>query len=164
MTFIETPRLLLRPHQKDDVAFMVKLNSDPQVVRYTGDVAFKNDDEAAEIIAVLEEHFAARQLGRLLVIERQSAQPIGWCGFNWHPKVQGVDLGFRFLRKKWGHGFATEVGAACLRWIHANTDIDHIFARAIPENIGSVRVLEKLGFVADNTLDPEGFAQFQYRP
>ncbi len=141
---------------------MVELNSDPQVVRYTGDAAFNDDSEAAEVVTALEEQFTANQLGRLLVIERQSARPIGWCGFKWHPDEQGVDLGFRFLREKWGQGFATEAGAACLGWLNTHTDIEHIFARAIPGNIGSVRVLEKLGFVGSNTLDREGFAHFQY--
>ena len=158
---ITTSRLLLRPHEEADVPFMVALNADPEVVRYTGDVAFIDTAEAAAIIASLRRQFAERRLGRLVVIERASGERLGWCGLKWHEDEQGVDLGFRFFRAQWGKGYATESGAACLRWLADNTAIRKVFAHAMPENIGSVRVLQKLGFVAVGPLLDDGFQRFE---
>jgi len=157
---ITTSRLLLRPHEESDVSFMVALNSDPEVVRYTGDVAFVGPSEAAAIIASLRRQFTERQLGRLVVINRADGERLGWCGLKWHEDEKGVDLGFRFFRAQWGKGYATEAGAACLRWLTDTTDIRDVFAHAMPENIGSVRVLEKLGFAAAGALLDDGFQRF----
>jgi len=160
-TLITTSRLLLRPHEVSDAPFMVALNADPEVVRYTGDVAFVGPSEADEIIASLRRQFAERQLGRLVVIDRADGERLGWCGLKWHEDEQGVDLGFRFFRAQWGKGYATEAGAACLRWLTDNTDIRNVFAHAMPENIGSVRVLQKLGFSTTGPLLEDGFQRFE---
>ena len=111
---LSTPRLWLGPHGPDDAPFLVQLNQDPEVVRYTGDEAFSSVDEAMAVVQSLIEQWQARQLGRLLVVERSSKRPVGWCGLKWSESEQGVDLGFRFLRSVWGRGYATEAGQACL--------------------------------------------------
>jgi len=153
--------MLLRPHDATDVDFMMALNSDPEVVRYTGDIAFDDPSVAVEVIASLQRQFAERQLGRLVAVDRVSGERLGWCGLKWHEAEQGVDLGFRFFRAQWGKGYATEASRACLDWLFRATDIRVVFAGAMPENIGSVRVLEKLGFTASDGPMDEGFQRFE---
>ena len=46
---LETERLILRPHQRDDLSFMIELNADPDVNLYTGDGTI-SEDEALKII------------------------------------------------------------------------------------------------------------------
>ena len=162
--FISSKRLFLRPHHLDDAEFMVELNSDPEVIRYTGDLPFAHISEAKLIIQALLKQFEERQLGRLIVGDKNSGNPLGWCGLKWHNDEQGADLGFRFLRSEWGKGYATEAGKACLEWAEKEGTIPFIFARARLENIPSCRVLEKLGFKSTNTIDSEGFIQFTFAP
>ncbi len=140
---LSTPRLLLRPHCRDDVDFTLRLNSDPDVIRYTGEQALENLDQAKEIVASLMREWEERRLGRLVVIERKSAQAIGWCGLKWYAAQNGVDLGYRFFPSAWGQGFATEAAAACLE--EAERRGLYVYAGAYPNNAASVRVLEKLG-------------------
>ena len=57
-----------------------------------------------------------------------------------------VELGYDIARKHWGKGYATEAGAACLRYGFKEAELDRIISLTHPENIASQRVLEKLGF------------------
>ena len=143
---LETPRLRLRPHLPGDAPFMVRLNANPACVRYTGDRAFGDPSEADAVIAALRLQWAARRMGRLLVEERCSGAPVGWCGLKWHETAGEADLGYRFLEERWGRGYATEASRACIAQAWGPLGLDHILARAMPENVASVRVLEKLGF------------------
>ena len=140
---------------------MMDLNSDPDVVRYTGDTALSSLEEATEIIKSLVEQFAARQLGRLVVIHRETGELLGWCGLKWHESEGGADLGFRFRQSAWGHGYATEASRACLEWAKARNNPEYIFASAHLDNVRSCRVLEKVGFKPMDVVDDEGFTRFE---
>lgn len=59
-----------------------------------------------------------------------------------------IDLGFRFARPFWGKGFATEAGAAWVSAAFERLGLDELGAFVHPENVVSLRVLEKLGFRA----------------
>src|SRR4051812_19914071 len=101
-----TARLGLRPHRPGDAPFMVELNSDPEVVRYTGNGPFATLAEAEEVVASLERQWREERLGRLLAVELATGKPVGWCGLKRLPG--DVDLGYRLLRSAWGRGLATE--------------------------------------------------------
>jgi ribosomal-protein-alanine N-acetyltransferase len=143
---IETPQLLLRPHELADVPLMVRLNADPDVVRYTGDVAFTSPAEAETIVASLQRQQAAYKMSRLVAFERETGAFVGWCGLRWHPEEGVADLGYRLLKECWGRGYATEAGAACVRVGFEELGLPRIIGRVVPENVGSVGVLRKLGF------------------
>ena len=64
---------------------------------------------------------------------------IGWCGLK---KVdEEYDLGYRFIQKYWGRGYATE---AVLTY-GVNLGIENIMGRAAVANVASVNVLKKIG-------------------
>lgn len=157
-----TPRLRLRPHAPGDAPFMVRLNADPECARFTGDTAFSHISEAAAVVAALQRQWAERRMGRFVVEERTARAPVGWCGLKWHADAQEVDLGYRFLRDRWGRGYATEASRACIAYAWGPLGLDRVVARAMPENGASVRVLEKLGFrftgaEVDGGLDVHAF-------
>ncbi|MEL6341755.1 MAG: GNAT family N-acetyltransferase [Myxococcota bacterium] len=161
---LTTPRLLLRPHHLSDVPFMVRLNDDPDVVRYTGDVAFEDPSEAVAVVRSLQRQFAARRMGRLIAIERATGEPVGWCGLKFREDEGVVDLGYRFLKDRWGRGYATEAGQACVRYGFDDLGLASMIAEVVPENKGSVRVLEKLGFrrIGPSPNQCNGFAADRY--
>ncbi|MFT5680137.1 MAG: ribosomal-protein-alanine N-acetyltransferase [Myxococcota bacterium] len=159
---LTTPRLLLRPHRLADAAFMTRLNANPEVVRYTGDVAFNDPSEAVVVVRSLQAQFTSRRMGRLIAIERDTGEPVGWCGLRWHADEGAADLGYRFLQDRWGRGYATESSRACIGYGFEDLDLPMLFARAVPENIGSVRVLEKLGFVRIGSTDCHGMTADRY--
>ncbi|WP_437827288.1 GNAT family N-acetyltransferase [Sorangium sp. So ce1153] len=143
---LATERLDLRPHGPSDVQFMIALNSDPEVIRYTGDAAFASEEEARAVIGRLARQFEAWRMGRFIALHRSTGEKLGWCGLRWHEELELADLGYRFFRKHWGQGYATEAAAACVRYAFEELGLPRLVAHAMLENAASVRVLEKLGF------------------
>jgi RimJ/RimL family protein N-acetyltransferase len=56
-----------------------------------------------------------------------------------------VEVGWKFARHAWGHGYATEAGQAAIDWGFAHLDLDQIISVISPENTASMRVAERLG-------------------
>ena len=76
---------------------------------------------------------------------RSSGQMIGRAGFGIFEETGETELGYSFAKAFWGHGYATECASAALDWIFAHTNLSHVIAFAAVENLGSRRVLEKIG-------------------
>ncbi len=68
-----------------------------------------------------------------------------------HPNVI-ANLGYAIAREHWGKGFATEAAQAVVAYGFRTFKLAKIFARADPRNVGSVRVLEKVGMQREGLL------------
>lgn len=142
---LETARLIIRPAVLKDAPLLYQLNSDPEVMRYTGDVNFKNMADAESLISTkLIPQFQKNGMGRFMVFLKDGTY-IGWCGLKHFPEQNEVDLGYRFMKKFWGQGYATEASLACLEYGFKTLKLQKIIARAMPENVSSIKVMMKLG-------------------
>lgn len=141
---LQTERLLLRPFIIEDAQDFYDLNADPEVTKYTGDGAFANI-KAAENFIRNYHPYTTEGMGRWAVLSKSDGAYLGWCGLRYVPELKEVDLGYRFFKKYWGQGYATESSQACLGYGFKILHLNKIVARAMEENIGSIRVMEKLG-------------------
>ena len=140
-------RLILRPHEDLDAPFMVSLNEDPEVTRYTSDGPFEGLDPALALIRELRRQFRERRMGRFIVLHRATREQLGWCGLKpVEADPRAADLGFRFQRRWWGQGFATEAARACVRYGFEELRLRTLTAEVEEGNQRSINVLEKLGF------------------
>ncbi len=142
-TILQTPRLILREFEISDAEELYKLNSDEEVIRYTGDSAFDSVESARVFLSNYNE-YEKNGYGRWAVIEKESNTFLGWCGLKYHTEGY-TDIGFRFHRQYWGKGFATESAKAVISYGFNNLGLSKIIGRASQDNIASVKVLEKLG-------------------
>ncbi len=149
---METSRLHLRPFEISDAAELYALNADPEVIRYTCDPPFASKDEAAALVSGYDQ-YDTHGMGRLSVLLKQTGAWLGWCGLKYHPENEMVELGFRFHRRYWGNGYATESARACLSY-GFGTGLQTIAARTVAANKASIRVLERLG------MKPAGTGNF----
>lgn len=143
-SILETKRCYLRELSVDDAQHFYDLNSDAEVIKYTGDAAFQNVMEAKSF---LENYSQYKQYGygRWAVIDKSNGDFLGWCGLKYSPDLDEVDLGFRFFRKYWNQGYATETAKACIDYGFNQLQLTKIVGRAMKLNVGSVKVLEKIG-------------------
>ncbi len=141
---LETSGLRLRPFSIEDASELFHLNSDPLVLQYTGDAPFKDANDAAGFILNYRDYLQYGY-GRLAVIALESNVFLGWCGLKYSPEKQETDIGFRFHRKYWGRGFATEAAKVCLDFGFSEMGLTRIVGRAQIRNIASHKVLEKIG-------------------
>jgi len=139
----ESDRLLYRHFHVDDAEQMYLLNSDPEVMRYTGDVAFESVDASR---AFLEQYdpYSVTGFGRWCVISKDTGAILGWCGLKQIPSGE-IDLGYRFFRKYWQRGYATESSLFSIDLARNKYNLSTIIGRVVPENTGSVNVLQKVG-------------------
>ena len=141
---IESERIYLRETTASDALMFYDLNSNPEVIKYTGDVAFQSVDEARTFLSNYD-HFEKYKMGRWAVVLKNNHQILGWCGLKYHPEEDFVDLGFRFFQDQWGKGYATEASKLSLEYGFQNLGLEHIVGRADIRNGASIRVLEKVG-------------------
>lgn len=142
---LETARLILREMELTDAPFFFELNSDSEVTKYTGDGAFKDLKESEDKICYVQDQYKKNGYGRWVVIEKETGNPIGWCGLKYHDDEGFVDLGYRFMQKYWGKGYATEAAKPCIDYGFNILNLDHIIGRTMNENSGSINVLKKIG-------------------
>ena len=140
---IETERLFLRPFRKEDGAAMYELNDDPEVLQYTGDVQFENM-QAVETFLENYSQYVDYGVGRLIVIFKETGEILGWCGLKYHPETEEYDIGYRFHRRYWGKGYATESAIAVLKDGVDRMGIKEVVGRARVENKASIHVFDKL--------------------
>ena len=139
---LETERLTLREFCSDDALSCFQLNSNQNVLRYTGDIPFKSELEAKEFILNYKD-YSKNGFGRWAVILKDTNQFIGWCGLKLHDDGM-VDLGYRFFEKDWNNGYATEAATACIEYGFNELNIKTIVGRSAIENKASIGVLLKL--------------------
>ncbi len=146
MYILETERLLLREWIQEDAAHLLELNRDPEVIRYTGDGPFASEEDALALIHGYD-HYEQYGMGRWAVVRREDLAFLGWCGIKFLSASEEFDVGYRFLKKYWGKGYATEAALACLEYGFKKLHLPQVVGRAMKDNLGSIRVLEKIGLL-----------------
>lgn len=141
---LETSPLILRELDSKDAKNFYDLNSNPNVIKYTGNSAFKNVEEAKEFLENYTD-YKFNGYGRWAVILKTTDKFIGWCGLKFDELENETDIGFRFFEEEWNKGYATESAIACIHYGFEKLKLKRIIGRAMKENVGSIKVLEKIG-------------------
>jgi len=87
---------------------------------------------------------------------------IGICGLIQRDTLPDVDLGYAFLNRFTGSGYAREAAAATLSFGTRERQLARIVAITTPDNLRSIHLLQQLGFRRENDIQlrPESpFAQ-----
>lgn len=158
---IETERLLLRELEYTDKNDLFEMDSDPEVHLFIENNPVKSIDEITKVIEMLKKQYEENGIARWAVVDKSTNECVGWSGLKYFSEPLNdhnnfYELGYRFKKKHWGKGFATESSRAILDYGFKNLNIDSIFAIVDPENENSKKVLTKLGFDFQETFDYEG--------
>lgn len=136
---------MLRTFTIEDAPLIYNLNLDPEVIRYTLD-PIKDINHARQVLEqVILPQYALYNHGRWAVHTKPGMEFIGWCGLKARPERKEIDLGYRFIKAAWGKGYATEAAWACIQYGFEKLQLRRIIGRTMPENKGSLWVLEKCG-------------------
>ena len=148
MEFLFTSnRLLFREFTLEDAPLIFDLNSDPLVTKYLHE-PLTTLQKAKEVLAeIILPQYHLYNHGRWAVHLSEDYTFIGWCGLKFRADKNEVDLGYRFIKKYWGLGYATEAGKRCLGYGYQHLKLKKITAATHIENLASQKVLTKLGFV-----------------
>lgn len=158
---IETERLILREVEYIDKNDLFEMDADPAVHLYIENNPVKSIDEITKVIKQLKEQYIKNGIARWAVVDKTTNECVGWSGLKYSNQTINnhtnfYDLGYRFKRKHWGKGFATESSIAILNYGFEKLNTEKIFAITDPKNINSKKVLTKLGFEFMETFDYHG--------
>lgn len=166
---LETERLILRPLSEEDVGWLFEMDSDPEVMRYIT-VHLPESEEACRTwvqrLKTLYEDAGSRY-GFWTVVEKRTGHACGWITVRpamdyrfaneVHFQPGQVELGYRFRRRFWGLGYATEGSQALIDHAFADAAVDAIVAVALAANRASTRVMEKVGMERVGTYPLPGY-------
>jgi ribosomal-protein-alanine N-acetyltransferase len=151
---LTTERLVLRDFTESDWRDVLAYQSDPRYLRYypwtertPGDV----QDFVRMFVAQQQEQ--PRIKFQLAVVLKSEERLIGNCGIRMtEPGAQEADIGFELAPEQWGRGYATEAARAIVHFGFTELRLHRIWSWCIAENVGSARVLEKLGMRLEGRL------------
>jgi RimJ/RimL family protein N-acetyltransferase len=153
---IETERLRLRGHRREDFAESAAMWADPVVTRYIGGKPLTEEDVWARLLRYVG-HWAWMGFGYWVVEEKASGDFAGEVGLSdWkreiEPSLKGVpEVGWVLATRAHGKGYAREAVRAVIAWGDANVSTANaVLGRMVciihPEHVRSIRVAEKCGF------------------
>ena len=155
MQILETSRLILRKFSIADAPFILELLNTPGWLQFIGDRQIGSLENAEQYLLTGPlQSYQKRGFGLYLVRMKDEELPIGMCGFLQRDYLPDPDIGYAFLPSYEGKGYAFESASATLTYGRKNLDMEKIMAITRPDNIRSVRLLEKLGFFAVTHLAP----------
>ncbi len=148
--FLETERLILRLPTWSDLDNLIRLRSDPEVMKYIGDGNPHTKAKVEHFLSIAIPYQEKYGFGFCLVFEKETGEFIGQAGIfhkGFYDAQPDIELAYRLHKKYWGHGYATELAKALVHWVFENLKFDKIVAAAEPENVASQNVLLKSGFL-----------------
>jgi [ribosomal protein S5]-alanine N-acetyltransferase len=96
---------------------------------------------------------AQQWLVRALILREPEGVMVGHAGFHGEPGVSGagkpqaLEVGYTVFPPYRGRGFATEAAVALMDWARRERGIHHFLASVAPDNLASLAIVRKLGFV-----------------
>ena len=149
---LETERLVLRPLRLSDFDAYVEMWSDPDVVRFIGGQPFAREDTWSRFLRMAGgwHHLG---FGFFAIEEKATGLFVGEAGFhdlrrNIDPSIEGtLEAGWGLMPTGQGWGYATEAMSAAIAWAEGKFPDRRMTCIIDPDNLPSVRVANRLGFV-----------------
>lgn len=154
---LETERLILRKLSRFDAPAIYEIRNDYQVTKYNIGDAYTNLEQARVLINNIQSEFADRKTIRWGITVKPDDKVVGMVGFNyWDRQDHRTAIGFDLRQDKWRKGIMTEAVCEVIRFGFQNMKVNRIEADASIYNVGSITLLQKIGFIQ------EGIQREQY--
>jgi len=153
---LTTARLVLRQIAAEDLDAHMALLNTPAVMQYLGGV------QPREVIAAKHEAsragFASAGHGFMIMEERDTGAMVGHCGLRrvahpFAPNPEDFEIGWLVREDRWRRGYALEAMRAVIDWGFGTFRAPRIVALTVASNVGSWRLMEKLGMARRPDLD-----------
>ena len=143
---IKTERIYFKRFSEDDTDLLFQLDGDADVVKYITLGVPRTIEEVIEksMPRILKSYQEKSDFGIFAAYLNNSDKYIGWFQFEKDKELKdAIEIGWRLKKQHCGNGYATEVATAL-----SEMGIEMgktIVARAMIENLASIRVMEKAG-------------------
>jgi len=158
--FLETQRLTLRELTLTDAPFVLELLNEPAFHQYIGDKGVRDLAGAEKYLREGPLAMYTRHgFGLWLTARREGDLSIGSCGLLQRDFLAHPDIGYAFLTRFTGQGYAQEAGVAVLHHAREHLKIPILHALTAAENTASIKLLGKLGFAFEKFIEQPGYPE-----
>ncbi|HEY4292921.1 GNAT family N-acetyltransferase [Luteibacter sp.] len=158
---IETDRLILSTPAIADFDAYHALFSEPPVYRFFGNTPLTRNESWTKFLRGIG-HWSVFGFGMFSIREKTTRRYLGETGLVHFQRELGPDFDscaeavWILTSDAHGKGYATEAAEAALRWIFDTKGEQRSVCLIDPENTGSTRVAEKLGY---RMLEPRTYRE-----
>ena len=154
----ETDRLILRTIDDNDAIEQDRLLNTPTVMARLGGVKELHEIEAKH--AKSQALYAREGFSFLFMVEKALGEMVGHCGIKrvdnpLAPNVGDHEIGWLVREDRWRRGYAEEAMRAVLEWAFGRVAAPYVVALTSEANVGSWKLMEKLGMNRRKDLDFE---------
>ena len=137
----------LRLIKAEDSKLLFELKTSQKCLEYIGDKGINTQADAEEYIRKkMNPEISIKGFVNHIILDSNTGEEVGTCSLHDRPGEEGIDVGYAILPQFEGKGYATKAAKKMVELAFNTLNIDFISAITTDENIGSIRVLEKLGF------------------
>lgn len=161
---IETDRLIMREIVLRDMEAIFDIFSSENVMKYYGMFPLEEMEQAERLIINFRDGFDNEKSIRWALTLKESGEFIGTCGFhNMQIRSFRAEIGYEISEAHWNKGYITEAIRAMLEFGFGVMGLNRIEALVYPENVGSHKALEKLGFKEEGLLREYAFFREKFQ-
>ncbi len=147
---LETKQLFLRRIYENDVAEVLALRGNPQIMKYIPRPLAKTEEDALAHIIMINEKIETNTGINWGITVKGNPKIIGIIGhYRIQPENHRAEIGYMSLTEYNGKGYITEAIKVVVEYGFEQMNLHSIEAIIDPENIASERVLQKNGFIKE---------------
>lgn len=141
-----TKRLLLRPFNLQDAAMVQQLAGDKAISDGTYYIPYPYEDGMAERW-ICNHRIACEKMEQAVfaITLKENQHLVGAVGLFLNIKELESELGYWIGKPFWGHGYATEVACAMIKYGFAEFYLRSIYSDCFRWNVASLKIIKKLG-------------------
>ncbi|HPE69698.1 MAG TPA: GNAT family N-acetyltransferase [Thermotogota bacterium] len=164
LDILTTPRLILRPMKESDAPDMFAYASNPEVTRYTLWETHRSLEDAQVFLQGQEFSQKEGLVHNWAIVWKEQNRMIGTGGFIWW-KIphRSAEIGYALSQDFWGRGIMSEAMQAVLHFGFTRMQLNRIQAHCLVDNLGSERVMQKIGMRFEGVSRQEVFSKGQFR-
>lgn len=160
---LETPTLRLRELVEADKDGIFRLFSNQEVTRYYDFDAFNHRGQSTGLIARQSRRLARGEAIRWGITQRSNDLVIGTVGLVIDRTNESGGLGYDLARPYWRMGIMYQALTIVIRYAFSSVNLNRLQALVMPENIASLKLLEKLNFQEEGLLRQYLFFKGRYQ-
>ena len=164
MNSYETDRLILKPAEVQDADFFLELYNMPSFIQYIGDRNLRTKEDAENYITNrFIPQIEKLGFGNNVVILKEDHTKIGAVGIFEREGLDVLDIGFSFLEKYEGKGYAYESANKLKEVAATDFGVHKISAITTKDNFSSQKLIERLGLKFQKMVTiPEDVVELMY--
>ncbi|MBQ0163165.1 MAG: GNAT family N-acetyltransferase, partial [Treponema sp.] len=141
---LETEHLILRPIKFTDLEAIYKWAGDEKNAKYMLYSKYKSTADGVEWVNSMYTNADDLDYG---FVWKETGELIGSGGIyhSHHPETEAWSIGYSIRTDMWGKGITTEAMKKILEYARSTRDVKELIGTFAVDNIGSRRVMEKLG-------------------